>query len=64
MDKPKDYSNDWKKINKERINILADKGTKDKIQKHISGTGESISRFICRAVQETIDHDIQSQGEN
>lgn len=48
-----------KYINKtyDRINLLVDKGEKDKIKAHAAKQGESLNGFVNRAISETIDRD-------
>lgn len=43
----------------DRINLTIPKGHKDKIRTHAHTTGESVNGFILRAINETIDHDLQ-----
>lgn len=43
----------------DRINLTVPKGHKDKIKAHVHTTGESVNGFILRAINETIDHDLQ-----
>lgn len=53
-----DYINNWQRENRERINLLLDeKGKKDKIKAHAAGRGESVNRFVNRAIDETIERD-------
>jgi hypothetical protein len=48
-----------KYINKvyDRINLVVDKGEKDKIKAHATETGESLNGFINRAISETMERD-------
>jgi predicted HicB family RNase H-like nuclease len=48
-----------KYINKvyDRINLLVDKGNKDKIKAHADKQGESLNGFINRAISETMERD-------
>lgn len=44
----------WKKENKERINILFEPGTKDRITATASDLNISVSEFIRQAVEEKL----------
>ena len=48
-----------KYINKvyDRINLVVDKGNKDKIKAHAAKQGESLNGFINRAIFETMERD-------
>jgi predicted HicB family RNase H-like nuclease len=48
-----------KYINKvyDRVNLVVDKGEKDKIKAHAEKQGESLNGFINRAISETIERD-------
>ena len=48
-----------KYINKvyDRVNLVVDKGNKDKIKAHAAANGESLNGFINRAISETIERD-------
>ena len=52
-----DYKNKWQQENKERINLVVDKGQKDVIKAHAEARGESVNAFINRAVTETMERD-------
>ncbi len=52
-----DYKNKWQQENKERINLVVDKGQKDVIKAHAEARGESVNAFINRAVLETMERD-------
>jgi len=41
----------------DRINILVPKGRKEAIKAHADGQGESMSGFIARAIDETMERD-------
>ena len=45
----------WKRENRERINILFPKGTKERIKTAAEGSGLSISEFVLQAINEKID---------
>lgn len=45
----------------EDIRIRVPKGDKSKIQKHATGTGESMNAFVVRAINETMERDNQKQ---
>ena len=44
----------WQTDNRERINVLFDKGTKDRITMACSSTGQKVSEFIREAVEEKL----------
>lgn len=48
-----------KYINKvyDRINLLVEKGNKEKIKAHAANRGESLNGFINRAISETMERD-------
>lgn len=52
-----DYKNKWQQENKERINLVVDKGQKDVIRDHAESCGESVNGFINRAISETMKRD-------
>ena len=49
-----DYDNYYIKNNKDRINFLMKKGTKDRIQLAADKEGVSASEFIRRAIEERL----------
>ena len=52
-----EYKNQWQKENMDRINLTVPKGKKDTIKSHCEARGESMSAFINRAVDETMERD-------
>lgn len=47
----------------DRINLIVLKGDKDKIKTHADSMGESVNGFINRAIDETMERDIEkSEG--
>lgn len=46
--------NAWQKDNKDRINFLMDKGTKDRIKLGADKEGINASEFIRRAIEEKL----------
>ena len=52
-----DYKNKWQQENKERINLIVNKGQKDVIKTHAEAQGESLNAFINRAISETMERD-------
>ena len=52
-----EYKNKWQQENKERINLVVDKGDKPKIKAHAEAQGESLNAFINRAINETMERD-------
>lgn len=51
----------WDKQNLDRISIALAKGSRDKIKAHAERQGESVNRFIIRAIEEAIERD-QGRG--
>ena len=49
-----DYDNNYIKNNKDRINFLMDKGTKDRIKLAADKTGQTSSEFIREAIEEKL----------
>lgn len=49
-----DYDNQYIKNNKDRINFLMDKGTKDRIKLAADKTGQTSSEFIREAIEEKL----------
>lgn len=52
-----EYKNKWQQENKERINLVVDKGQKEIIKAHAEDQGESLNGFIVRAINETMERD-------
>lgn len=52
-----DYKNKWQQENKERINLVVNKGQKDIIKNHAQAQGESLNAFINRAITEAMERD-------
>lgn len=52
-----EYKNAWQKENVERISFFVPKGKKDEIKAHATIRGESMNKFISRAVAETMERD-------
>ena len=52
-----EYKNKWQQENKERINLVVDKGSKAIIKAHADTHGESLNAFINRAITETMERD-------
>lgn len=57
-----EYKNKWQQENKERINLVVDKGDKPKIKAHAEAQGESLNAFINRAITETMERDSSGEG--
>jgi predicted HicB family RNase H-like nuclease len=51
--------NKYMAANYDRINLTVDKGRKDIIKAHADSKGESVNRFINRAINETIQRDTE-----
>ena len=45
------------------IQIRVDQGVRDKIAKHALNQGESMNSFVVRAIQETMERDLNSLNE-
>lgn len=53
-----DYKNQWQKDNKERINLVVDKGMKEVIKEHADQfDGGSVNGFINRAIKQAMQRD-------
>ena len=52
-----EYKNKWQRENKERINLVVNKGQKETIKAHAEAQGESLNAFINRAIAETMERD-------
>ena len=48
----------------DRINVLVPKGRKDTIKAHADQRGESMSGFITRAIDETMERDTERGQQN
>lgn len=58
-----EYKNKWQQENKERINLVVNKGQKERIKAHADTQGESLNAFINRAITETMERDKPATGE-
>ena len=58
-----EYKNKWQQENKERINLVVNKGQKERIKFHAEAQGESLNAFINRAITETMERDKPATGE-
>lgn len=56
-----EYKNQWLAENKDRINLVVEKGHKEKIKQHADQHNESVNGFINRAIHEAIERD-NSEG--
>jgi phosphosulfolactate synthase (CoM biosynthesis protein A) len=56
------YKNKWIAENKERVNLVVDRGRKAEVQSHAQERGESLNGFVNRAIDETIERDKQTGG--
>lgn len=54
IEKRNTRQNTWLKENKERINFLMDKGTKDRIKAAADQAGQTSSEFIREAIEEKL----------
>lgn len=53
----------WDAANLDRISLALPKGSKDIIKAHAETMGESVNGFISRAINETIERDINNKLE-
>lgn len=51
------YKNQWQKKNKERINIIANKGYRDSVRSFAKTKGKSLNAFILDAIEEKIQRE-------
>ena len=54
IEKRNTKQNTWQKENKERINFLMDKGTKERIKAAADQAGQTSSEFIREAIEEKL----------
>lgn len=54
IEKRNTRQNTWQKENKDRINFLMDKGTKERIKAAADQAGQSSSEFIRDAIEEKL----------
>ena len=47
----------WDSANLDRLSIALPKGSKETIRAHAERQGESVNRFIIRAIAETLERD-------
>lgn len=59
----KNANRTWDSNNLDRLSIAIPKGNKEVIIAHCGTTGESVNKFIQRAIQETIARDKESTEE-
>ena len=52
--------NKYMKNNYDRVNLVLPKGKKEEAKKHAETMGESLNKFIGRAIDETIKRDLGS----
>ena len=51
----------WDSKNLDRVSLALPKGKKDTIKAHAEKMGESVNKFISRAIDETMEQDNQSK---
>ena len=51
------YKNQWVRDNKDRINIVTDKGEKDCIKVTADRVGQSLNAYIVQAIKERMERD-------
>ena len=54
IEKRNTRQNTWQKENKDRINFLMDKGTKERIKAAADQAGQTSSEFIREAIEEKL----------
>lgn len=58
----KNGNRQWDKANLDRVSIAMAKGRKDEIKAHAEARGESLNKFINRAIDETMQRDQANQA--
>lgn len=53
----------WDAANLDRLSITVPKGKRDLIKAHAASRGESLNKFINRAIDETMQRDKEKPGE-
>lgn len=53
----------WKKANQEEIKIPVPKGEREVIKDHAAAQGESLNKFVYRAIKETMARDSKTPEE-
>lgn len=56
-DAKKNANKSWDSKNLDRISVALPKGSKEALKAHAESTGESVNKFICRAVMEVQEMD-------
>lgn len=56
--------NKWNAENYERVNLILLKGKKEPVKAHAEQRGESLNGFINRAIDETMQRDNETTGNN
>lgn len=56
------WQNEYISRTYDRINVTVEKGRKDIIKSHADAHGESVNKFIRRAIEETIDRDKNTEN--
>ena len=51
--------NKYIKTNYDQLHVTLPKGRKEEVQRHAAAQGESLSRFVARAITEAMEHDNQ-----
>lgn len=52
----------WDSANLDRLSIALPAGSRDKIKAHADAHGESVNKFIARAITETMERDSTTPG--
>ena len=56
----KEGNKKWDAANLDRISIAVPKGKKDEIKEHATKMGESVNKFIARAIDEAMQKDTKN----
>lgn len=69
MEEPRKYTEaqkksakKWDAANLDRMSLALPKGQKDIIKAHAESMGESVNRFISRAIEEAMARDVSNSG--
>ena len=54
----RDNNRKWDSENLDRLSVTLPKGTKDKVKDHAESMGESVNKFVGRAITETMERDV------
>ena len=54
-------ANKYMKNHYDRVNLFVPKGQRDLLRAHAQEQGESLNAFVCRAIREAMDRDIEKR---